>query len=105
MVASQYNDTTSYIWQPRITKIQFPCVLKYVLILTRSFCDTRRKQKKDREKHSGTERRKLRDPLFCTAKKANKTQNKTQKTVKDCGKSATQILSSDVSVLVWEGRH
>ena len=83
-----------------MAKIQFPCVLKYILIFTRSLYDTRRKQKKDGEKHSSTERRNLRDPLLCTAKKANKRQNKTQKTVKDCGKSATQILSSDVSVLV-----
>lgn len=99
MVPSQDSDTNSYFWQPGIRRIRFPRVLKSVLIFTHIVWH-REKQRKTQKQR---ERRKLRDPLFCTAVKANKRWNKTQN-VKDCGKSAAQILSYNVSVPVWEGR-
>lgn len=56
----------------------------------------------EKDRHRSREMRKLRDPLLCTAVKANKRWNKTQ-AVKECGTSAAQILFYNVSALVWEG--
>lgn len=54
MVASQDSDTNTYIWQPRIMRIQFPRVLKYVLIFTNTmWC---RRDKAEAEKNTEAER-------------------------------------------------